>query len=145
MKKIFLLFIAISTTLVIFAQNDDVYPTAQTNAVEDTDIFVDIAGPAFPGGTIALLQYINENVQYPTHALKKQIQGRSICKFYVEEDGSISHVRVVRSSGCKALDRAAVRMIKSMPKWTPGRNWQGEFVRTGYYLPVNFRIPYNEK
>ena len=91
-----------------------------------------------------MFKYIQENLIYPKLALKKQIQGRSICQFIVEKDGSISHIRVVRSSGNKSLDRAAIRVIKTMPKWTPGR-LQGKIDRTTYVLPVNFRIPNIEK
>ena len=146
MKKICLLFVAMFCTLVMFAQSDGVNTTSNDTVVGDDDyICVNYeTWPEFPGGQQELLKYIQENLIYPKQALKKQIQGRSICQFIVEKDGSISHIQVVRSSGNKSLDRAAIRVIKTMPKWTPGR-LQGKIVRTHYVIPVNFRIPNTEK
>ena len=146
MKNICLLFVAMFCTLVMFAQSDGVNTTSNDTVVGDDDyIFVEYeTWPEFPGGQQKMLKYIQENLIYPKLALKKQIQGRSICQFIVEKDGSISHIQVVRSSGNKSLDRAAIRVIKTMPKWTPGR-LQGKIVRTTYALPVNFRIPNIEK
>ena len=146
MKKICLLFVAMFCTLVMFAQSDGVNTTSNDTVVGD-DYYICVeyeTWPKFPGGQQEMLKYIQENLIYPKLALKKQIQGRSICQFIVEKDGSISHIQVVRSSGNKSLDRAAIRVIKTMPKWTPGR-LQGKIVRTTYVLPVNFRIPNIEK
>ena len=146
MKKICLLFVAMFCTLVMFAQSDGVNTTSNDTVVGDDDC-VNVnyeTWPEFPGGQQEMFKYIQENLIYPKLALKKQIQGRSICQFIVEKDGSISHIQVVRSSGNKSLDRAAIRVIKTMPKWTPGR-LQGKIVRTTYALPVNFRIPNMEK
>ena len=146
MKKICLLFVAMFCTLVMFAQSDGVNTTSNDTVVGDDDyICVEYeTWPKFPGGQQEMFKYIQENLIYPKLALKKQIQGRSICQFIVEKDGSISHIQVVRSSGNKSLDRAAIRVIKTMPKWTPGR-LQGKIVRTHYVLPVNLRIPNIEK
>ncbi len=146
MKKICLLFVAMFCTLVMFAQSDGVSTTSNDTVVGD-DGYICVQyekWPEFPGGQQEMLKYVQENLIYPKLALKKQIQGRSICQFIVEKDGSISHIQVVRSSGNKSLDRAAIRVIKTMPKWTPGR-LQGKIVRTYYTLPVNFRIPNIEK
>ena len=146
MKKFFLLLLSICFCAVMFAQSDGVNTTSNDTVVGDDDyICVQYeTWPEFPGGQQEMLKYIQENLIYPKLALKKQIQGRSICQFIVEKDGSISHIQVVRSSGNKSLDRAAIRVIKTMPKWTPGR-LQGKIVRTHYTLPVNFRIPNIEK
>ena len=146
MKKICLLFVAMFCTLVMFAQSDGVNTTSNDTVVGDDDyICVNYeTWPKFPGGQQAMIKYIQENLKYPKQALKKQKQGRSIGQIIVEKDGSITHIRVVRSSGNKSLDRAAIRVIKTMPKWTPGR-LQGKIVRTTYALPVNFRIPNIEK
>jgi protein TonB len=157
MKKICLLFVAMFCTLVMFAQSDGVNTTSNDTVVGDDQFTAYIdperneilltsiqVMPEFPGGQKEMCMYIQENLIYPKQALKKQIQGRSICQFIVEKDGSISHIQVVRSSGNKSLDRAAIRVIKTMPKWTPGR-LQGKIVRTTYALPVNFRIPNIEK
>ena len=145
MKKICLLFVAMFCTLVMFAQSDGINTTSNDTVVDVGYICVNYETlPEFPGGQKEMFMYIQENLKYPKQALKKQIQGRSICQFIVEKDGSISHIQVVRSSGNKSLDRAAIRVIKTMPKWTPGR-LQGKIVRTHYVLPVNLRIPNIEK
>ena len=76
--------------------------------------------PEFPGGQQALFKYLNENVMYPEIARENGIQGRVICQFVVNKDGSISDIEVVRSGGDPSLDKEAIRVIKSMPKWKPG-------------------------
>lgn len=95
--------------------------------------------PEFPGGTQALFKYLSENVKYPVIAQENGIQGRVICQFTVNKDGSIVDVEVVRSGGDASLDKEAVRVIKSMPKWTPGKQ-RGKPVRVKYTLPVNFKL-----
>ena len=94
--------------------------------------------PSFPGGDSALLKYLFENVKYPMSALKAQKQGRVMVCFTVEKDGAISNVKVSRSV-TPSLDAEAVRAIKSMPKWSPGKQG-GEFVRVKYNVPVTFRL-----
>ena len=94
--------------------------------------------PSFPGGDSALLKYLLANVKYPVPALKAQKQGRVMVRFTVEKDGAISNVKVARSV-TPSLDAEAVRAIKSMPKWSPGKQG-GEFVRVKYIVPVSFRL-----
>ena len=95
--------------------------------------------PEFPGGTQALFKYLSENVKYPVIAQENGIQGRVICQFVVNKDGSIVDVEVVRSGGDPSLDKEAVRVIKSMPKWKPGKQ-RGKAVRVKYTVPVNFKL-----
>ena len=95
--------------------------------------------PEFPGGQQALFKYLGENVKYPVIAQENGIQGRVICQFVVNKDGSIVDVVVVRSSGEPSLDKEALRVINSMPKWTPGKQ-RGKPVRVKYTVPVNFRL-----
>ncbi len=95
--------------------------------------------PEFPGGTQALFKYLSENVKYPVIAQENGIQGRVICQFVVNKDGSIVDVEVVRSGGDPSLDKEAVRVIKSMPKWNPGKQ-RGKAVRVKYTVPVNFKL-----
>lgn len=95
--------------------------------------------PEFPGGDQALFKYLSENVRYPAVALESGIQGRVICQFTVNKDGSICDVEVLRSAGDASLDKEAIRVIKSMPKWTPGKQ-RGKPVRVSYTLPVSFKI-----
>ena len=95
--------------------------------------------PEFPGGQQQLFKYLSENVKYPVIAQENGIQGRVICQFVVNKDGSIVDVEVVRSGGDASLDKEAVRVIKSMPKWKPGKQ-RGKAVRVKYTVPVNFRL-----
>jgi protein TonB len=95
--------------------------------------------PEFPGGQQALFKYLSENVKYPVIAQENGIQGRVICQFVVNRDGSIVDVEVVRSGGDPSLDKEAVRVIKSMPKWKPGKQ-RGKPVRVKYTVPVNFKL-----
>ena len=78
-------------------------------------------------------------MKYPEEAQKLGIQGRVICQFVVNKDGSIVDVEVVRSSGDPLLDNEAIRVIRSMPKWKPGKQ-RGKPIRVKYTLPVNFRL-----
>lgn len=107
---------------------------------EEQVIFVVVETmPEFPGGQAALFKYLSENVKYPVIAQENGIQGRVICQFVVNKDGSIVDVEVVRSGGDASLDKEAVRVIKSMPKWNPGKQ-RGKAVRVKYTVPVNFKL-----
>ena len=107
---------------------------------EEEEIFMLVESmPEFPGGQQALFKYLAENVKYPVIAQENGIQGRVICQFVVNKDGSIVDVQAVRSSGEPSLDKEAIRVIKSMPKWKPGKQ-RGKPVRVKYTVPVNFRL-----
>ena len=95
--------------------------------------------PEFPGGQGELMKYLASNVKYPVIAQENGIQGRVICQFVVNKDGSIVDVVVARTSGEPSLDKEAVRVIKSMPKWKPGKQ-RGKAVRVKYTVPVNFKL-----
>ncbi|MDD3322027.1 MAG: M56 family metallopeptidase [Paludibacter sp.] len=94
--------------------------------------------PVFPGGENEMMKFLSENLRYPVEAQNKGIQGRVFCQFVIDTDGSISDVKVVRSID-ENLDAEAVRVINTMPKWTPGEQ-RGEKVRVKYTLPINFRL-----
>ena len=94
--------------------------------------------PSFPGGNAALMSYLNSNTKYPVVAQENGVQGRVIISFVVERDGSISDVKVARSVD-PSLDREAQRVVKSMPKWKPGKQ-NGSTVRVKYTVPVVFRL-----
>jgi protein TonB len=93
--------------------------------------------PQFPGGQTALIRFIYENIQYPPVALKQRIEGRVWCSFIVEADGSISNIRLEESVYI-FLDEEAVRVLKKMPAWSPGRT-KGENVRVKIYIPIVFK------
>lgn len=93
--------------------------------------------PSFPGGQGALMQYL-ASIKYPVVAQENGVQGRVIVSFVVERDGSISDVKVARSVD-PSLDREALRVVKSMPRWSPGKQ-NGSTVRVKYTVPVVFRL-----
>ena len=93
--------------------------------------------PEFPGGEEALMKFLSENICYPEEALKAGIQGRVVVSFIIEPDGSISNVQVVQGVN-DSLNAEAVRVVSSMPKWTPGM-MDGKAVRVKYNLPITFR------
>lgn len=94
--------------------------------------------PSFPGGSKKLVEYLSEKTRYPKDLEETCIQGRVILTFVVEKDGSISDVKVVRSLD-PLLDKEAVRVVSSMPKWIPGKQ-NGVAVRVKYTIPVTFRL-----
>ena len=94
--------------------------------------------PQFPGGEDALRKYLASHVNYPPMAAENNVQGKVVVQFVVEKDGKVGEVKVVRSVD-KDLDREAVRVCKSLPKFTPGRQ-NGQPVRVWYTLPVQFKL-----
>ena len=111
--------------------------TAQT---KKNDMVFDVVEvmPQFPGGQIAMLQYIMKNIKYPEQAMKEGIQGRVAVRFIVEKDGSISDVKPILSVH-PLLNKEAVRVVESMPKWTPGKQ-NGKPVRVRFNVPVMFKL-----
>lgn len=112
------------------------YNTSQESQEKVYDVVEEM--PSFPGGQSALMQYLGNNVQYPFEAQENGVQGRVIISFVVENDGGISHVKVAKSAN-PALDREAMRVVETMPKWIPGKQ-NGECVRVRYSVPVVFRL-----
>lgn len=94
--------------------------------------------PSFPGGISGLRTYLNQNIRYPAEAQENCVQGRVVVRFVVEKDGHISDVTVLRSVD-PSLDKEAVRVIRNMPRWSPGKQG-GEPVRVRYTVPVSFRL-----
>lgn len=114
--------------------------TNQQKATDEKQIFSNPETmPQFPGGTKALAKYLSTKIKYPQEARKAGAQGRVILSFIVGADGSISNVKTLKSVH-PALDAEAIRVIKAMPKWTPGRQ-NGKNVRVKYTIPVNFKMP----
>lgn len=93
--------------------------------------------PSFPGGEKALMQYIKDNTYYPEEMCEGAAQGRVMVGFVINEDGSISDVKVLRSL-TPELDEVAVKIVNGMPKWNPGKQ-NGKAVKTKYTVPVSFR------
>jgi len=106
---------------------------------EEEKIFENIEQmPTFPGGEESLIQYLSSNVRYPAVAQENEIQGRVVVRFVVTSKGEVDRVEIVRSVD-NALDKEAIRVVKAMPKWIPGKQ-NGENVSVWFLLPVNFRL-----
>ena len=106
---------------------------------EETKVFDVVEQmPQFPGGPNALFEYLSKNIKYPVVAEENGIQGRVIVTFVVERDGPITDVKVAKSVD-PSLDKEAMRVVKSMPHWIPGKQ-NGSAVRVKYTVPVTFRL-----
>lgn len=109
-------------------------PSASNNKVHD----IVEQQPEFPGGTPALYEYLSNNLHYPAVARENEVQGRVIVIFTVEKDGSLSNITLARSVD-PMLDKEALRLVRGMPKWIPGKR-NGDAVRSRYSLPVTFKL-----
>jgi TonB family protein len=105
---------------------------------DDSSVYVESL-PEFPGGIEALKQFVASSMEYPTIALENGIFGRVIVGFVVSNNGEITNVKV-KSGVDPSLDKEAMRIVKSMPKWIPGKQ-HGESVRVPYQIPINFTFP----
>ncbi len=94
--------------------------------------------PEFPGGEEAMMKFLGDNTKYPAQARENGSSGVVIVSFIVEVDGSLSNIKVLRSVE-ESLDNEAIRVVKSMPKWNPGKH-NGEKVRVNYNLPLRFSL-----
>jgi protein TonB len=94
--------------------------------------------PMFPGGQEAMYKWLSEHINYPAAASEEGVQGRVVVEFIITKTGAVENVHVVRGRH-PALDKEAVRVVKAMPKWTPGRN-NGQAVKVTYTLPVSFKL-----
>ncbi|CCZ47512.1 MAG TPA: energy transducer TonB [Mediterranea massiliensis] len=115
-------------------------PTVEEEEVVEQEIFEVVEQmPEFPnGGMAGLMQYLSKNIKYPTIAQENGTQGRVTVQFVVNADGSIVDAKVIRGVD-PYLDKEALRVINSMPKWKPGMQ-RGKAVRVKYTVPVMFRL-----
>ena len=118
--------------------DEPVKPAEEKPEVENKVFEVVEQMPSFPGGPSALMKYLSENIKYPVVAQENGVQGRVVVSFVVERDGSITDVKVARSVD-PSLDREAMRVVRSMPHWNPGKQ-NGSAVRVKYNVPVSFRL-----
>ncbi len=95
--------------------------------------------PKFKGGNKAMMEFLMMNMKYPASAAKAKQQGRAIVGFVVRKDGTISDVQIKKSAGHAVLDEEAMRVVKSMPAWEPGKQ-KGKPVNVKYYVPITFRL-----
>ncbi len=104
---------------------------------DDTEIlFFTDQMPVFPGGESTLRKFLAESVKYPAIALENGVQGRVFVSFVVDKNGDVTNVKIARGIDT-SLDKEAIRVVQSMPKWTPGMQ-RGKAVRVAYTVPINF-------
>lgn len=116
---------------------DEPNSSSATNNTEQ--IFTEVEQmPSFPGGEAALFKYISDHLHYPLLAQENNIQGRVLVKFVVRKDGSVGDVQVLRSVD-PSLDKEAIRLVKSLPRFTPGK-LNGQPVNAWYTIPITFRL-----
>lgn len=115
-------------------------PKKEEPKPEKEEVFSSAAHmPSYPGGDAALMKYLSDHLRYPETAASNNIQGKVIVQFVVTKTGKIGEVKVARSVD-KDLDREAVRVCKSLPAFSPGRNAVGDPVNVWYTLPVTFKL-----
>jgi len=111
----------------------------EVKKVEKEEVFRSVEQmPTFPGGDAALMKYLSSHIQYPAMAAENNIQGRVVVQFVVTKTGKVGEVKVVRSVD-KSLDKEAVRVVKTLPNFVPGRQ-NGQPVNVWYTLPVQFKL-----
>ena len=115
--------------------NDSINPI---NAIDVSKMYDTVdQQPSFPGGSVALQSWLTQNIQYPANAKKWGVQGNVTVSFVVEPDGTISEPSVVK--GVDLLNEEAIRLVKAMPKWIPGK-LKGENVRVKGNLTIPFSL-----
>jgi periplasmic protein TonB len=143
MKLLYFFLITLSTINGLIAQTGDTTITTPDNGIPTKDKeekpFVFVAEmPEYKGGTKALMKFIGKNVRYPEQARKAGIEGKGFYKFVVMKNGKVDKVEVVKGvPGCPECDAEAVRVIKKLRKFKPGKN-DGKPVAVWFQLPLNF-------
>lgn len=138
MKKLYtilillLIFIANKSSAANFILSDS------TIKSDSNKVIINDERPIFPGGDRKLIRYIEKNTKYPKEALKNNIEGKVYVSFIIEKDGSVSTATIVSGLGY-GCDDEALRVISSLPKFTPGKQ-NGYPVRVKYTIPINFFI-----
>jgi periplasmic protein TonB len=148
MKTAFILFTVLMSTLVFTtsAQDKKSVDTIRKDTIRpeaitpDNDVIFTAVEeqPGFPGGDEARMKFLQDNLVYPKKAKRDRIQGRVFVTYVVEKDGSISNIKVLRGIG-GGCDEEAVRVIRLMPKWIPGKH-EGQPVRVQFNVPIKFTL-----
>ena len=125
---------ALATTTVSKMEAANPLPPEKDKIYDTCDIM-----PEFPGGQNALLQFLAKNIKYPAEAQQQGKQGKVVVTFVIEKDGSITNAKVTQAL-YPSLDEESLRIVKSMPKWTPGKMKDGKVVRVQYTVPLTYRL-----
>lgn len=141
MKRMFLLaLMSAGLTLAVQAQK-----TVVSNESSTKEKVYDVVEqmPEYPGGMGELMKFIGNTMKYPEDAEKQQKEGLVIVNFVVEKDGSVNDIEVAKGAW-PSLDAEAIRIVKALPKWTPGKE-KGKTVRVKFTIPFRFAIPSDKK
>ena len=125
---------AVNTTANSISTNNMQTQQSATKAYDVVEVM-----PKFKGGESAMMEFLMMNMKYPQAAVKAKQQGRAIVGFVVRKDGTVSDVHITKSAGYAVLDEEAMRVVKSMPAWEPGKQ-KGKPVNVKYYVPITFRL-----
>lgn len=117
----------------------DADSTAVTTPKEEEIFMVVEDMPEFPGGQKAMMQYIIDSLVYPKAALEIGIQAKVVVQFVIDETGKVGNVKVISKPMGWGLDQEAIRIVESMPNWTPGKQ-RGKAVKVRYVLPIRFEF-----
>ena len=124
----------------VISGEDDWVEILEVTEPDENGIFQVVeTQPEFPGGMAELMKYLQKNIRYPKICKEQRVQGRVIVQFVVNADSTITDVNVVKPVN-PYLDQEALRVVKAMPKWNPGKQ-RGKPVRVRFTLPVTFRLP----
>tara|TARA_B100000809_G_scaffold86653_1_gene85018 strand:+ start:10552 stop:10968 length:417 start_codon:yes stop_codon:yes gene_type:complete len=137
MKRHYLIILLLISPVIGISQNSDT-----TETKEEIYTIVETM-PDFPGGQKAMFEFLGNNIVYPPKAKAKGKKGKVYINFTISKDGTIRDVRVIKKAH-KLLDAEAVRVVKSMPRWTPGVQ-RGKAVAVSYNIPINFTFSGKEK
>ena len=143
MRRFLLLVTVMLSAMSVSVAMADNSATKETDEVVWEELWVEEARPQFPGGDLALMEWIKQNKVYPQEAIAKGIEGRVIVKFTIEEDGTVTNGKILRGVD-PLLDNEALRLVSIMPKWSPGRRFVGKDTRFTYNLPLLFKLPMSQ-
>ena len=148
LKTLFIIPVA-TLAVSVFASNTNVSTMTKATTLStidmqtqqpDTKVYKNVeVKPQFKGGESAMMEFIAKNVKYPQAAIDATLQGKTIVGFVVRKDGTVSDVHIKKSSGHAVLDKEAMRVVKTMPAWKPGKQ-KGMLVNVKCNVPINFRI-----
>lgn len=134
-----------TTVSTVTQEGDDgeLQPIVENKVIEDNNVYDRTAieeQPGFPGGEGALMGFLKSNIKYPAIEKDNDIQGKVYVTFVIEKDGSVNDVQIMKGiAGGPNCDKEALRVVKSMPKWAPGKQ-NGKAVRCKFILPVTFKL-----
>lgn len=133
MKTQLLLFFCFSIVSMMFSQEEPLPPPIVTSVSNEVE-------PTFPGGQEALMRFIHTNITYPESAIELGVEGKVYVRFYVEKDGKVANVELLKGINCPAIEQEALRVVSIMPNWLPGSTDTSLATRTVMNIPISFDL-----